>query len=55
VLAAAFFTGRWAFAEKSEMSSRDMAVCALLTLAIALCWLANLQSGAANAFIYFQF
>lgn len=55
VLAAAFLTGRWAFSEKKALSERDLAVCALLTVAIGLCWLANLQGGTANAFIYFQF
>lgn len=55
VLSAAFLAGRWAFQEKKALSNWDMAAASLLTLAIALGWLASLQSGAANAFIYFQF
>ena len=48
--------GRWGYAaSKEEGEARDLAVAALLTLAIALSWLGNLQSGAVNAFIYFQF
>ncbi len=53
-LAVSFFAGRWAFDSKPPVN-RDLALAVLLALAIALCWLFNLRSGGANAFIYFQF
>ncbi len=55
VLVTAFLVGRWCFQEKTEWMNIDRTVSALLILAIALCWISNLQSGGANAFIYFQF
>ena len=54
VLAVSALTGRKAFTEK-RFSDRETAVAVLLALMIGLCWLNNLHSGAANAFIYFQF
>lgn len=50
--------GRWGYSAVSarqETHDRDMAISALLVLAIALCWLAGLGSEGQNAFIYFQF
>ena len=55
VVGASFLTCRWAFTDRDGSTDRDRALYVLLVLSIALCWLGDLQSGAANAFIYFQF
>lgn len=58
LISLSMLVGRWGFASPAAQprrQNRDIAIAALLTLLIALCWIAGLDNGIQNAFIYFQF
>lgn len=53
---AAWRLERWAFADRAELPQTwSVTVGVIVLIGIALCWLARLDAGLQNTFIYFQF